>query len=110
MKHLAVIQSEFLRHHLDNCGFTPRINYSPYLEFTPTDGHGGEYYVLRLPVGVTPPKEGDDILLDGVSVIVQSVSSPEDIARGRGGPVARSMRENGIAWDVNCLPKGHRWL
>jgi len=109
MKHLAAIQSEFLRHHLNDCGFTTCINYSPYLEFTP-DKHGGEYYTLRLPVGITPPKEGDKLRLDGVNVVVQSVSSPEDIMKGKGEPVARSMRENGIAWSVNCLPEGHKWL
>jgi 2'-5' RNA ligase len=84
-------------------------DYSKYLMFTPGD-YGGQYYVLRIPEGITPPKEGDNLNLNGSAVVVSSVNSPEDIAKGRGGPVARSMRESGIAWDVNCLPKGHERL
>jgi hypothetical protein len=36
--------------------------------------------------------------------------TPEDIAKGRGGPIAEQMEENGIAYNVNCLPEGHKWL
>jgi hypothetical protein len=50
------------------------------------------------------------MVLDGVNVVVSFISTPEEIAKGRGGPVARSMRENGIAYRVNCLPEGHEWL
>jgi hypothetical protein len=84
------------------------VNYSKYLEFTPKDG--GEYYTLRIPEGVAPPAKGDHLIIAGNKLVVSDVSTPEDIAKGRGGPVARSMRENGIAYSVNCLPEGHKWL
>jgi hypothetical protein len=81
---------------------------SKYLEFTPEDG--GEYYVLSIPTGVTPPKTYDKLDLNGVNVVVVGVDTPIDIAKGRGGPIARSMEQNGIAYRVNCLPEGHRYL
>jgi 2'-5' RNA ligase len=84
-------------------------DYSKYLYVFPGNS-GSEYYTLRIPKESTPPKVGDKLILKGVNVVVQSVSTPEDIAKGRGGPVARSMEENGIGWDVNCLPIGHKWL
>jgi hypothetical protein len=83
-------------------------NWQQYLSFTPKDG--GEYYTLSIPVGVQPPQEDERMVLDGVNVVVSFISTPEEIAKGRGGPVARSMRENGIAYRVNCLPEGHKWL
>lgn len=83
-------------------------SYEKYLSSTPENG--GEYYTLSIPVGIIPPKKGDHLDLLSHKVIVFSVSSPEDIAKGRGGPVAESMIENGIAYDVNCLPEGHKWL
>lgn len=83
-------------------------NWQQYLSFTPKDG--GEYYTLSIPVGVEPPVEGEKMVLDGMKVVVSFISTPEEIAKGRGGPVARSMRENGIAYRVNCLPEGHEWL
>lgn len=86
------------------------ISYEKYLEYTPQDMPGLQYYVLRIPVGVTPPSEGQKLTLRGNPVVVQSVSTPEDIAKGKGGPVAKSMITNGIGWDVNCLPEGHEWL
>ena len=86
------------------------ISYEKYLEYTPQDMPGLQYYVLRIPVGVTPPSEGQKLTLRGNPVVIQSVSTPEDIAKGKGGPVAKSMITNGIGWDVNCLPEGHEWL
>ena len=83
-------------------------SFTKYLMSTPADG--GEYYTLRIPEGVNPPKIADKLALNGVSVEVFTVRTPDDIAKGRGGPVARSMRENGIAYDVNCLPEGHEYL
>jgi 5'(3')-deoxyribonucleotidase len=82
--------------------------YSNYLVNTPKDG--GEYYTLRIPKDVVPPQEGVNLNIDGVNLVVFSVSTPEDIAKGRGGPVAKSMIENGIGWSVNCLPNGHEYL
>ncbi len=84
-------------------------SFSKYLFSTPAS-YGSEYYVLRIPKEASPPKENDTLNLNGAEVVVQSVRTPDDIAKSRGAPVARSMEENGIGWDVNCLPKGHRWL
>jgi hypothetical protein len=84
-------------------------DWQKYLYITPKE-MGGEYYVLHIPVGVTPPEKGSSFILNNVRVISLTPKSPEDIAAGRGGPVARSMRENGIAYCVNCLPEGHKWL
>ena len=83
-------------------------DYEKYLAFTPEDG--SEYYTLRIPEGIVPPNKGDHFNLKGNKVVVQSVSTPGDIARGKGGPVAKSMEKNGIAYSVNCLPEGHTWL
>lgn len=83
-------------------------DYGKYLKFTPENG--GEYYTLMIPEGVIPPNKGDHLNLKGNKVVVESVSTPDDIARGKGGPVARSMEKNGIAYSVNCLPEGHEWL
>jgi len=85
------------------------MDYSKYLIATPQD-HAGEYYVLRIPKELTPPKEKDDITINGVDLVVFDVSTPEEIGKGRGGPVAKSMIADGIGWDVNCLPKGHKYL
>jgi hypothetical protein len=86
------------------------IDYQKYLYVTPKTVPGCEYYDLRIPVGITPPNIGDSLVLDGVNVVVQTVSTPEDIEAGRGGLVAKSMREHGIGFAVNCLPEGHEWL
>jgi hypothetical protein len=83
------------------------IDYTPYMMFKEKVG---EYYTLRLPIGVTPPEVNSKIRLNGIDVVVFSVSTPDDIAKGRGGTVARNMRENGIAYSVNCLPEGHEYL
>lgn len=82
--------------------------YSPYLISTPKDG--GEYYTLRIPKDVRPPAEGVNLNIDGIDLVVFTVSTPKDIAKGRGGPVADNMMENGIGWSVNCLPKGHEYI
>ena len=83
-------------------------SYEKYLDHVPEDG--GQYYVLHIPKDATPPKEGQKLTLRGNPVVVQSDSTPDDIAKGRGGPVARSLEANGIGWSVNCLPEGHEWL
>jgi len=83
------------------------MNYDKYILSEPGVG---EYYSLDIHIGVNPPVLGSKITLKGNPVVVSSVSTPEDVARGRGGPVARSMRENGIAYRVNCLPEGHPWF
>lgn len=70
----------------------------------------GEYYSLNIPENVIPPKKGDKLIIEGVNVVVSDVSTPMDIAKGRGGPVAKNMEENGICWRVNCLPEGHEYL
>lgn len=87
---------------------TATQEYAQYFDFGPEVG--GEYYSLSIPVGVTPPAEGDKIMLDCGEVVVHTVSTPEDFYKGRGGPVARSMEANGIAYAVNCLPVGHEYL
>ncbi len=79
-----------------------------YLVYTPETG--GEYYTLEIPEGVESPKEGDQFNLNGIPVQTVTVSSAEDIAAGRGGSIANSMRERGIVCRVNCLPIGHEWL
>lgn len=84
------------------------IDYSEYLIYTPKDG--GEYYGLSIPKDVTPPKEGVKLNIGGVDLIVFTVRTPMDIAKGRGGPVADSMLENGIGWRVNCLPPKHEYI
>lgn len=84
-------------------------NWQQYLGFTPESLPGMQYYTLEIPVGVEPPVEGDRLVLNGKNVVVFTVSTPEDIAAGRGGPVANSMK-NGVAYRVNCLPEGHEWL
>lgn len=83
-------------------------DYSHYIISTPE--RGGEYYSLDIPNGVEPLKEKQCLVINGIKVVVQSVSTPRDIAKGRGGPVAKSMEANGIGWRVNCLPEGHKWL
>ena len=103
--------------HCGTCGVEggvddSKVDYSKYLISSP-GGEGcnqSQYYVLRIPEGVVPPKEGDNLAINNNKVVVSSVRTPDDIAKGRGGPVARNMRENGIAYDVNCLPEGHEWL
>ena len=86
------------------------INYEKYLYVTPQNCPGCQYYDLRIPKDIIPPKEGQKLILKGTPVIVQSVSTPDDIRKGRGGPVAASMEKQGIGWAVNCLPVGHEWL
>jgi len=86
-----------------------RIDYDKYLAYTPV-ASGGEYFVLHIPVGVIPPKKGDHLIIQNNKVVVQSVATPDDIMRGRGGPVARAMERDGIGYNVNCLPEGHKWL
>jgi 5'(3')-deoxyribonucleotidase len=83
-------------------------DYSKYVHSTPKSG--GEYYTLRIPKDVTPPNEGVHLNIGGIDLVVFSVSTPEDIAKGRGGPVAQSMIENGIGYSVNCLPNNHEYL
>jgi 5'(3')-deoxyribonucleotidase len=83
-------------------------DYSKYVHSTPKSG--GEYYTLRIPKDVTPPNEGIHLNIGGIDLVVFSVSTPEDIAKGRGGPVAKSMVENGIGYSVNCLPNNHEYL
>lgn len=84
-------------------------DWNKYLESIP-DAKGMEYYVLSIPVGIEPPNEGESLNLKGQNVVVHAVYSPEDFDKGRGGPVGRSMRNNGIGYAVNCLPEGHKWL
>lgn len=83
-------------------------SYDKYLLSTPADG--GEYYSLDIPKDVDPPKEGDSLKLGDVNVVVFTVSTPDKIRKGRGGPVATAMERAGIGWRVNCLPKGHKYL
>lgn len=59
-----------------------------------------DIYYLRIPTDVIPPKIGDILTINNEKYLVKSLSTPEDISRGRGGPVARSMIENGIGWDA----------
>jgi hypothetical protein len=87
---------------------TQNLDWQKYLLFTPKTG--GEYYTLSIPVGVEPPMAGSKFTLNGVRVVSLKPYSPEDIARGRGGPIANSMREHGVAYRVNCLPEGHKQL
>jgi len=84
------------------------FDYTKYVHSTPKSG--GEYYTLRIPKDVTPPNEGIHLNIGGIDLVVFSVSTPEDIAKGRGGPVAQSMIENGIGYSVNCLPNNHEYL
>lgn len=84
------------------------INYSSYLTVTPEIG--GEYYRLDIPVGVTPPTEGTKINLSGTTVVSLKPETPRDIAKGRGGPIAKWMEARKVAYLVNCLPEGHKWL
>lgn len=86
------------------------VDYNKYLGWTPETVRGCQYYILEIPEGVKPPSKGENLKLGGKSVIVTSVETPDDIAKGRGGPVANSMRKHGICWKVNCLPVGHKWL
>lgn len=58
-------------------------------------------YYLRIPINVIPPKIDSTITINNEKYFVKSLSTPEDIMRGRGGPVARSMMQNGIGWDAN---------
>lgn len=87
-----------------------KVFYEKYLFMTPQEMPGLQYYILHIPIDAIPPNEGQKLTLRGNPVVVQSVRTPEDIAKGRGGPVARSMEANGIGWKVNCLPEGHEWL
>ena len=57
-------------------------------------------YYLRIPVDVIPPKVGSTITINNEKYFVKSLSTPEDIMKGRGGPVAQSMIQNGIGWDA----------
>ena len=82
--------------------------YTKYLIFTPKDA--GEYYILDIPTGVIPPNVSDHLTLNGIKVVVFTVKTPDDIAKGRGGPVAKKMKQDGIAYRVNCLPEGHEYL
>ncbi|MDO8640236.1 MAG: hypothetical protein Q7R33_01720 [Nitrosarchaeum sp.] len=72
------------------------IDYSKYFNEMPEH----EVYFLRVPTNLQPPKDNQVLPINGKSYIVFGSSTPEDIAKGRGGPVAKSMRENGIGWDV----------
>ncbi len=83
--------------------------FQKYLLYTPKMGYG-QYYALNIPLGVQPPKEGEKLILDGEKVVVHTVETPEDIYKGKGGPVAKQMERKGIAFSVNCLPEGHEWL
>jgi len=84
------------------------IDYSKYLFSTPKDG--GEYYGLSIPKDVTPPVEGVQLNVGGIDLVVFSVCTPEDIAKGRGGTIADSMLQNGIGWRVKCLPPKHEYI
>jgi hypothetical protein len=79
-----------------------------YLTVTPEVG--GEYYRLDIPKGVTPPAEGEKLNLHGVEVVALAAKSSDEIAKGRGGPVASGMRLRGVDYLVNCLPVGHERL
>ena len=59
-----------------------------------------EFNWLEIPYFDCPPSEGDSITAGDRAFIVEEVSTPEDIARGRGGPIASSMRLRGIGWRV----------
>jgi 5'(3')-deoxyribonucleotidase len=83
-------------------------DYSKYVYSTPKNG--GEYYTLRIPKDITPPNEGVHLNIGGIDLVVFTVSTPEDIAKGRGGPVAQSMIRDGIGYSVNCLPNNHEYL
>jgi hypothetical protein len=83
--------------------------YNKFLTSTP-ESYGSQYFTLDIPVGVNPPKVGERLILDNKNVVVFAVSSPDDIAKGRGGPVARSMEKYGIGYKVKCLPEGHEYL
>jgi len=92
-------------HKIDDCRF---CDYSKFLSHTPASG--GQYYVLEIPKEATPPKLGTNLNINGNKVVVFDVSTPEDIAKGRGSPVAKYMIANGIGWRVNCLLEGHEYL
>lgn len=84
-------------------------SWEKYLTSTP-QSCGSEYYELQIPNGVEPPKEGSKITLNNVRVVTLHAATPEDIAKGRGGPCANYMKLKGIAYKVNCLPEGHERL
>ena len=86
------------------------IDYNKYLLFTPESLPGCEYYGLEIPGFINPPVKGERLILKDHPVVVFSVKTPDDIARGRGGPVAKSMERRGIGYAVNCLPEGHERL
>ena len=84
-----------------------QTKYNKYLTFTPKDTY--KYYTFSIPKGIEPPKVGDKLTVNNekgfiVPIVVESVKTPEDIAKGRGGPVAKSMEEQDIAFRVNALP------
>ena len=78
------------------------MNYSKY--FNAIEEHN--VYFLRVPKDVIPPKVNDVLLINEQKFKVKYLSTPEDIMKGRGGPVGKSMIENGIGWDVQLEKLG----
>lgn len=72
------------------------MDYSKY--FNAIEEHN--VYFLRVPKDVVPPKVNDILTINGEKYKVKYLSTPEDIMKCRGGPVGKSMIENGIGWDV----------
>lgn len=93
----------------DSLAKSSSVDYSKYLAYTPKDS-GGEYYCLYIQEGIAPPLKGEVINVKGEKVVVFTCSSPLDMAKGRGGPIANFMRRDGIGYLVNCLPIGHERL
>lgn len=73
-------------------------DYTPYL--VTANAAGQEYNWLEIPEFGTPPEIGATITANGKRFSVGDVSTPQDIARARGGPVASSMCRRGIGWRV----------
>lgn len=73
-------------------------DYSPYL--ITAKAAGREFNWLEIPEFGSPPEIGDKISANGQVFAVEEVNTPGDIAKGRGGPIASSMRRRGIGWRV----------
>ncbi len=86
---------------------TKIVDYSTYITRRPKDITGLKYHILEIPKGITPPKQGSIIILDGEEFVCLKPMSPDNWRSGRGAPTAKSMETRGIGYSVNCLPVGH---